>query len=413
MRVILVTSQPHTPAQTKAGSLNHRTHMKGTRHAIALAVSVVLLSATPVFATPAAVPGTSEIDVQATVQTEAFRAELAVKQQRINDYNTQLDALDRELEVAYEQYNGATEQLSDMKQRVAVAEGDLTNARTAFDAQAELLDKRVRDMYRQGELTEMQLLLDSKSVSDFMSRVKFLNAMGVRDAEIAASLRGQKALLEQQVVELKQGQAAAESLEFELRARKLEVMARVQERQAMIAQAKLELQGFLEAEAARRAAEQTALMGEVLSGANARGIVVQPGSPVETALSYHGVPYVWGGEKPSGFDCSGLMLYVFRQHGVNLPHYSGSQFRLGERVDFNDLQPGDAVFFGSPIHHVGMYIGGGYYLHAPRTGDYVKISKLADRSDFAGARRYAWMTRVEPPANAVKSVSSALSSVPR
>ena len=116
----------------------------------------------------------------------------------------------------------------------------------------------------------------------------------------------------------------------------------------------------------------------MLSGASKAGIVVEPGSPVETALAYHGVPYLWAGATPSGFDCSGLILYVYKQHGVTLPHYSGSQFLLGEKVAYADLQPGDVVFFGSPIHHVGMYIGGGYFLHAPRTGDFVKITKLAD-----------------------------------
>jgi cell wall-associated NlpC family hydrolase len=107
------------------------------------------------------------------------------------------------------------------------------------------------------------------------------------------------------------------------------------------------------------------------------------------------------------------MLYVFRQHGVNLPRYSGHQFQAGVKVTSGSLAPGDAVFFGSPIHHVGMYMGGGYYIHAPRTGDFVKISKLADRSDFAGGRRYAWNYRVGAPVNAVKSTSDALSSVKR
>ncbi len=120
------------------------------------------------------------------------------------------------------------------------------------------------------------------------------------------------------------------------------------------------------------------------------------------------MPYLWGGEKPSGFDCSGLVLYVFRQHGVNLPHYSGSQFGLGEKVAAQRPAAGDVVFFGSPIHHVGIYVGGGYFIHAPRTGDFVKISKLADRSDFAGARRYPWQYRTAPIKGAVKDPASVL-----
>ena len=91
-------------------------------------------------------------------------------------------------------------------------------------------------------------------------------------------------------------------------------------------------------------------------------------------------------------------MYVYAQHGVTLPHYSGAQFLLGQKVDYADLQPGDLVFFGSPIHHVGMYIGGGYFIEAPHTGDFVKISPLAGRSNYAGARRYPWATRIGDPA---------------
>ncbi len=147
----------------------------------------------------------------------------------------------------------------------------------------------------------------------------------------------------------------------------------------------------MDAEAAKRSDQQGILLQEVLSGANKNGIVATPGSPVETALGYHGVPYVWGGESPSGLDCSGLILYVFNQHGVKLPHYSGYQFLRGDKIPVSQIQPNDVVFFGSPVHHVGMYIGGGYFIHAPKRNDFVKISKLADRSDIAGVRRYPWV----------------------
>lgn len=353
----------------------------------------------------------SAIQTPVTQQTEAFRQALADKQQRVDEFNAQLDALDRELEIASQEYNGAADRLADMKNKVQVAQTDLENARQAYDLQSAILSQRAASNYKEGNMGMFEVLLDSKSMSDFVARVKFLNTIGLADADVAASLKGQKELMEKQVADLQGAKIQAESLEFEMKARRIEVTLRIQERQKMMTDAQRDLLALLDNEAGRRSSDESALLADVLSGASKAGIVVEPGSPVETALAYHGVPYLWAGASPSGFDCSGLILYVYKQHGVTLPHYSGSQFLLGEKVAYAALAPGDVVFFGSPIHHVGMYIGGGYFLHAPRTGDFVKISKLADRTDFAGARRYPWEYRVGPPLNAVTTTSKALGKV--
>ena len=350
----------------------------------------------------------SELDAGVDGQTEEFRRELAEQQARLDVFMAQLDALDRELELATEEYNAAMERLNETKQRVQVAKSDLEKAQSAYALQSEILGDRAASMYRDGTLAAVEVLFSSKSVSDFMARVKFLNTIGMRDADIVASLKGQKALLESQMATLETAESDAVLIDFELKARQIEIMLRIQERQEMLTEAQTDLVVLLDQEAARRRGEESALMREILSGANEKGIVVMAGSPVETALAYHGIPYLWGGKTPSGFDCSGLMFYVFQQHGVTLPHYSGSQFLAGVKISPVALQPGDAVFFGSPIHHVGMYMGGGYYIHAPRTGDFVKISKLADRRDYAGARRYAWQPRIAEPKNAVSNMGDVL-----
>ena len=109
---------------------------------------------------------------------------------------------------------------------------------------------------------------------------------------------------------------------------------------------------------------------------------------VAIAERYLGVPYRWGGASPSGFDCSGLVMYVFAQVGVSLPHSSYAQYGYGVPVSRGDLQPGDLVFFDG-LGHVGIYVGGGSFIHAPHTGDVVKISSLSGwyASTYVGARR--------------------------
>jgi cell wall-associated NlpC family hydrolase len=106
------------------------------------------------------------------------------------------------------------------------------------------------------------------------------------------------------------------------------------------------------------------------------------GQAVALAYRFLGVPYVWGGDSPSGFDCSGLTMYVYGELGIKLGHYTGFQYYAGLRVTRDQLQPGDLVFFhansaGVPQHE-GMYIGNGSFIHAPHTGDVVKISSLFD-----------------------------------
>jgi cell wall-associated NlpC family hydrolase len=106
-------------------------------------------------------------------------------------------------------------------------------------------------------------------------------------------------------------------------------------------------------------------------------------------MSQLGTPYVWGGGAPGGFDCSGLVSWAYAQVGVSLPHSTYAQYNMGVAVSKDQLQPGDLVFFDG-LGHVGLYIGGGQFVHAPHTGDVVKISSLGEgwySSTYVGARR--------------------------
>jgi cell wall-associated NlpC family hydrolase len=131
----------------------------------------------------------------------------------------------------------------------------------------------------------------------------------------------------------------------------------------------------LPAAQASMAGVPTFLLSDILPPTNTLG-----GQAVALAYRYLGIPYVWGGESPLGFDCSGLTMYVYGQLGIKLGHYTGFQYYSGLRVPRGQLQPGDLVFFhansaGVPQHE-GMYVGNGSFIHAPQTGDVVKISSL-------------------------------------
>ncbi|WP_433787153.1 C40 family peptidase [Actinomycetospora sp. CA-101289] len=102
---------------------------------------------------------------------------------------------------------------------------------------------------------------------------------------------------------------------------------------------------------------------------------------IAAARSQLGVPYVWGGTTPDGFDCSGLTQWAFEHAGIELPRTSRAQATEGQAVDADSMQPGDLIFFNSPVSHVGIYIGGGKMIEAPQTGSDVKISNVERRMD--------------------------------
>ena len=170
------------------------------------------------------------------------------------------------------------------------------------------------------------------------------------------------------------------------RARQAQLAAEVRARLA--AEAKLRAQ-----QAAAAASDPTPPVAPDTTPSADPSIPAAPPSPygnvVSVALQYLGVPYVWGGSSPgTGFDCSGFTSFVYAQVGVTLPHNAAAQYGYGVPVSRDQLEPGDLVFFDG-LGHVGLYIGNGEFVHAPHTGDVVKISPLAGwyDSNYVGARR--------------------------
>jgi peptidoglycan hydrolase CwlO-like protein len=308
-------------------------------------------------------------------------------------FESRINALEKNLEIASEDINTAKTELATVQEKIAQRERELEQLRAAYEEGQAALGRQARLAYREGTLEYLEILLSSKDIPTLLDKYDYIYRISRQQQDTQEQIAQQKEELERELVGLKKDEMKAQSLEFELSGKEIEMGHRKSEYQELLdATNSRVVTQYEDTQVSRRVRDDRAFL-KFLEG----DYKVEKNSVVETALAYRGIPYVWGGASKSGFDCSGLVLYVFAQHGVRLPHSSRMQATMGTPVTVKQLQPGDAVFFGSPVHHVGIYVGGGYYVHAPQTGDVVKVSKLSGMSSYVGARRYAWSPRVGDP----------------
>ena len=229
------------------------------------------------------------------------------------------------------------------------------------------------------------MLLGSASLDDLLDRVDTVNRLSEQDARVVNEVRTFRAEIKQREGELTQARAEQTRVVAERAAKRDAIQSQLAERQRLLNSIKAEIAKIQAAERAQQQQLQSEAENRISGGGNPTG---HYGGVVGIAMGYLGVPYVWGGASPSGFDCSGFTMYVFAQVGVSLPHNAAMQYSYGSPVSRENLQPGDLVFFHG-LGHVGLYIGGNQFIHAPHTGDVVKISTLTDwyAATYVGARR--------------------------
>jgi peptidoglycan DL-endopeptidase CwlO len=237
---------------------------------------------------------------------------------------------------------------------------------------------RMAAAYVQGPGTSLASVLGSEDPTQAIDRAQVLDILAERDGSMLDQLEVATRTYETR----RNALAAAEKTQAAevagLNAKKTEVDRAVAQTRRLIAQNK--------AAAARPAPRQP---GNPIApppppsggggGSGAAAVAVR------TALAQVGKPYSYGAAGPNAFDCSGLTMYAWGAAGVSLPHSSGAQIGVGRRISFSELQPGDLIFYYSPISHVSMYIGNGQRVSATHTGDYVRVQSLG--SGMVGASR--------------------------
>lgn len=305
----------------------------------------------------------------------------------------QIDALDTKVEIVTERYNNASDRYDVAIAKRVKAEKKLVATRKRLGVVQGHLNDRATSMYRQGSDGFLEVLLGAENFDEFASTWDVLQQLNEQDASSAAELKQIKAEMVSLAKTLRAQEAVAKSAKNSMKQDKDEIEAQLAARQQKLKGVESEIKQLQAqedaAEAAAAASGNSGSGGSTSSGG--RTFPAPTRAPrsevVNIAKRYLGAPYLWAASGPNRFDCSGFTMFVYRQVGVSLPHSSRAQIGCGERVSRGDLQPGDLVFFGGPIHHVGIYVGGGMYIHAPKTGDVVKISSLGSRGDFAGACR--------------------------
>ena len=323
-----------------------------------------------------------------------------------------------DLEVVTEEFNDARVELEARQAAAAKAAEEVAAADAAVVQARDKVREVARSAYTGDQLSTLQAMLTSESAGELLDRVGTLDTiaqhnngiLGVAQAAMEsaaaskaaadraaadaqaqlADVTAQQAKLQSEIAEY---QAAFERLSAEERERARQ-LAEQQHAAAAAASAAATPAAIdrsdREAPAASRSTTRAAAPAAIAPAQSAP--VAASGSAaaaVDAAMGKRGAPYVWAAAGPGSFDCSGLVQYAYKAAGISLPHSSRAQASMGRAVSRADLQPGDLIAFYSPVSHIGIYIGNGQMVHAPTSGDVVKVASIDVMGSITAMRRIA------------------------
>jgi cell wall-associated NlpC family hydrolase len=292
----------------------------------------------------------------------------------------QIQKAAHELTVIDEQVHQAEVTVAAQHEAAQAAATGAAEAQRALDAYEPQLRAIATSGYTAENQSRVAAFLTSESATELVQQMTTLDLIAAHTNEIIAHVAVLQDAAEQAQAAADQAAAAAAAGLAELQAQQAEVQKRIDQYEA----------DFARLTAEEQVAVTTAIAGPALAAPSVAELPLAPGSAaaqaITVALAQVGDPYVWGASGPDGFDCSGLTSFAYAAAGVALPHSSRAQSQLGREVSRGELQPGDLVYFYSPVSHVGLYIGNGMMVHARTFGQPVAVTSV-DQSGYAGARR--------------------------
>jgi peptidoglycan DL-endopeptidase CwlO len=325
----------------------------------------------------------------------------------------QVQALADKAEIVIEKYDASQDALAAAQIQLSTDRAAIAAAQTTVDSSQGLVDAIARDAYESGALGGAASVLLSQDPQAALRGADYLERLAQnRDRELAQATSARNTLVQAQAT-TNQELVSVQALQVSLQAEQKTINALIGKQQAALV--------TTQAQAATQAAAQVAATTQVSRGqartalpkaavalaAKAAATAPKAAAPkavapvaavpavansraaaaVRYAYAQLGKPYRYGASGARTFDCSGLTMRAWAAAGVAISHNAAAQYASTRHVARSALQPGDLVYFGRPIHHVGIYVGGGKFIEAPYTGADLRISNLSNRHDYAGASR--------------------------
>jgi cell wall-associated NlpC family hydrolase len=333
---------------------------------------------------------------------------LSSARERATALSKQIEAQGQALSLAAERYNQAANRRAELAEAVASSRHEAAAAEERWGVLRARLAERVKTLYMHPG-APLSAWLSMRSLNDDARARVLSNSVLTSDASLVEQTDRARIQVRRKTRELAALSADAQRNVEAMTAERSRVASNLTVERALLSQVRGDIAKYIEADrrkelaqAARRAdaattsgtpAITTPISDEPKTEPKEEAPIAPAPAPssgaakaVEVARAQIGKPYKWAAAGPDSFDCSGLTMYAWGAAGVQLPHSAEAQYNMFPKVARAELRPGDLVAFGSPIHHIGIYEGGGIMINAPQTGEFVRRDSI-DRAGYVGAAR--------------------------